>query len=128
MKLLNGLTRLQSPNSLDVGNADVFSDKSHSPCASTTSNTSSSTPVSNSALPPDTSLSDKFNSYCQSGLGSMILEAQPMCEINLLNILKGMPLKLYDEIIEWAHTSFLSGVDFKVKPRNRQSVLNNIQK
>ena len=77
---------------------------------------------------PDSSLLDKFDSHSRSGLSSMSHPAEHICEIELLKLMKGVPLRLYDEVIEWAHKSSLAGVDFKkIKPRRRQAVLNNIR-
>ena len=116
-----------SPDYLDCGNGDSLSVNYSSPESISSSNTSSLSFESH--IYPDSSLSDKFDSYCRSGLGSMVLFPQHQCEVNLLHILKGVPLKLYDEIIDCVHTAALSGVDFKkIAPRKRQVVLNYTQK
>ena len=117
-----------SPELLSPSYPDASIDVSVSPSLDRTLNCRNSLPPIDYTI-PDSSLFEKFHAHSASGFGTSFLDAQARSEINLLNILKGVPLKLYDEIIQWAHMSILSGVDFKkIKPQNRHSVLNKIKK
>ena len=115
----NEFGRSYSPDGLKIGNVDSQSIPFESPGAD------SSPYVSYQLL--DTSLCDKLARHVHSGHGTTPLSADHTSEFKLLDICKPFSLKLYDDIIKWAHESFHAGVDFSSKLRTRKPVLKQIE-
>ena len=80
-----------------------------------------------SYLYPDVSLLNKLNLYTESGYDVSSFSSVQASEIKLLKILKPYPLKVYDQVIKWAHKSACSQVDFRVPPRKRQALLSDLE-